>query len=79
MEVWEFNVLVMDIGNASGLIKVPNINEIWGKLGPDGRTHWDRLQQLGHEGWELVNTFPVAVQGTTFQMVWTFKRRIRTA
>ena len=74
MPSWEFNVLVMDLD--VGPLHKPNINDEWNKIGPDNYTWWNRLQQMGQDGWELVDTFPVTANGWSVQIVWTFKRQV---
>jgi hypothetical protein len=76
MDQWNYNILVVDLG---GPMRTPTtISKMWEIRGPDGLTDWDRLQNMGRDGWELVNTFPIAAtQGTTAQVVWVFKRRVQ--
>ena len=78
MDQWNYNILVVDLGGAIKL--ATSISKMWEIRGPDGLTDWDRLQNMGRDGWELVNTFPVASgNGATVQVVWVFKRRVKTA
>ena len=77
MDQWNYNILVVDLPS-SGFNISPgqvNISKMWEVRGPDGLTNWDRLQQMGRDGWELVNTFPILSGGVTVQVVWTFKRK----
>lgn len=76
MDQWNYNVLVVDI-STGGFISPgqANISTMWATRGPDGMTNWDRLQQMGRDGWELVSCFPMQSGGTTVQVVWTFKRK----
>lgn len=75
MANWQYNVLVVDLGSA--VMKINStISKMWEVRGPDGLTDWDRLQQMGRDGWELVNTFSVAGSGgATVQVIWVFKRQ----
>lgn len=74
MDQWTYNILVVDLlGGAK-----PSITKMWEIRGPDGLTDWDRLQNMGREGWELVSILPVASgQGATAQVVFTFKRKVK--
>jgi len=71
MDQWTYNVLVVDM---TGMMK-PSITKMWEVRGPDGLTDWDRLQNMGREGWELVNVATVATGQNTSQVVFTFKRK----
>ncbi len=71
MDQWSYNVLVVDM---VGMPK-PSITKMWEMRGPDGLTDWDRLQNMGREGWELVSVMPVASGQNTAQIVFTFKRK----
>ncbi len=76
MDQWNYNILVVDL-----VAPKPNISKLWEVRGPDGLTDWDRLQNMGREGWELVNATPVVGWGVsgmavTTQMVFMFKRRV---
>ena len=71
MTTWEHMLLVSDI---TGMMK-PNVNKVWEQKGKDGKADWDRIQQLGKEGWELVSSFPIATgNGASIQIVWALKR-----
>jgi hypothetical protein len=72
MNRWEFNVLVVDVAANFQ----PNMEKMWRDKGPDNLSNWDRLQQMGQEGWELVSTFPLTATGGTTKVVWTFKRAL---
>src|SRR5438067_10238579 len=78
MDQWNYNVLVVDMGGTGtqmGFARA-SITKMWEVRGPDGQTDWDRLQNMGREGWELVNSFPVSAgNGNTVQVVFTFKRK----
>ncbi|HST06046.1 MAG TPA: hypothetical protein VLQ48_15120 [Chloroflexia bacterium] len=73
MDHWEYQMLVA--GTVGG------IGNMWGTRGPDGLTDWDRLQNMGRDGWELVSTVPIIGQfgmvpmSVTIQVVFTFKRK----
>jgi hypothetical protein len=70
--VWEYNLIV---ANISAFMK-PDISRLWRQKGPEGKTDWDRVQQSGHEGWELVNCFPMTTgSGATIEVAWVFKRQ----
>src|SRR5215217_3409782 len=77
MDQWNYNVLVVDIATGGFNISPgqANISRMWEVRGPDGLTNWDRLQQMGRDGWELVSCFPMVSGGVTVQVVWAFKRR----
>ena len=71
MTTWEHTLLVSDIG---GTMR-PNVNKVWEQKSKDDKTDWERIQQLGNEGWELVNSFPIAGgNGASWQIVWVLKR-----
>ena len=43
----------------------------------DGKTAWEKLQQLAADGWELVNVTPIVTASSlsyTSTLVYTFKR-----
>src|SRR5438067_13796236 len=72
MDQWNYNVLVVDMGGTGtqmGFARA-SITKMWEVRGPDGQTDWDRLQNMGREGWELVNSFLVSAgNGNTVQTV----------
>lgn len=76
MDQWNYNVLVVDLAGLK-----PSITKMWEVRGPDGLTDWDRLQNMGKDGWELVSILPVVGQSglvavaVTTQVIFTFKRR----
>ena len=50
---------------------------IWTRKDKDGRTEWDKLQQLSTEGWELVSVTPIVTASNlshTSKLLYTFKR-----
>ena len=77
MDQWAYNILVVNLGGSK-----PNAAKMWEVRGPDGLADWDRLQNMGRDGWELVNVLPVTGQfgiaalAITTQMVFTFKRKV---
>jgi hypothetical protein len=76
MDQWNYNILVVDItGGFNVNPSAISISKMWEVRGPDGLTNWDRLQQMGREGWDLVNCFPMTGSGSTTQVIWVFKRR----
>ncbi|MGA7733189.1 MAG: hypothetical protein WCD37_18165 [Chloroflexia bacterium] len=76
MDQWTYNILVVDMAGVMG--NKPSITKMWEVRGPDGLTDWDRLQNMGRDGWELVTVLPVASgQGVTAQVVFTFKKRVK--
>jgi hypothetical protein len=76
MDQWNYNILVVDLAGAANM--KPSITKMWEVRGPDGLTDWDRLQNMGRDGWELVSILPIASgQGATVQVVFTFKRRVK--
>ena len=71
MSGWEHRMVVSDV---SGTLR-PDVSKVWEQRDPEGNTDWERLRQLGHQGWELVSSFPVATGGGgTIQIVWVLKR-----
>ena len=38
------------------------------------QTHLDALSDLAADGWELVSVTPIATQGWTYYLLFTFKR-----
>jgi hypothetical protein len=76
VDQWTYNILVVDMTGA--VANKPSITRMWEVRGPDGLTDWDRLQNMGRDGWELVTVLPVAAgQGSTAQVVFTFKKRVK--
>ncbi|MDQ2807780.1 MAG: DUF4177 domain-containing protein [Chloroflexota bacterium] len=78
MDQWTYNILVADL-----VAPKPRAAKMWEVRGPDGLTDWDRLQNMGKEGWELVSVSPVAgafgisSMPVTTQLVFTFKRKVQ--
>jgi hypothetical protein len=73
MAAWEFTVV---LSNTSAVL-MPDVSKVWTSKDSAGVSDWDRIQQLGQEGWELVSCCPVAAgNGMTYQILWTFKRPV---
>lgn len=76
MAKWEYNVVISDV-SPGGLAQRPNLNAMWDVPRVGGQTDVNRVQQLGGEGWELVNVIPIAgTGGFTLMIMWVFKRQI---
>jgi hypothetical protein len=72
MDKWEYRLMVSTI---SGTFRT-TMSPVWEVVGEDGMTDMQRIQKWGAEGWELVNTIPIASgHGNTHQISWMFKRR----
>jgi hypothetical protein len=73
MAAWEFTVILSNV-NA---VLMPDVSRVWTSKDSAGASDWDRIQQLGQEGWELVSCCPVAGgNGMIYQILWTFKRPV---
>jgi hypothetical protein len=78
MDQWEYQILIVDMAKS-----MRGINHMWEIRGSDGLTDWDRLQNMGRDGWELVSQVPIIGQfglaptSVTTQIIFTFKRKLQ--
>jgi|WetSurMetagenome_2_1015567.scaffolds.fasta_scaffold74683_3 hypothetical protein len=73
MAAWEYTVVLSTVGAVFG----PDVAKVWTAKDAAGVSDWDRIQQLGQEGWELVSCCPAAGGGgMIYQILWTFKRPV---
>lgn len=66
MVKWDLTAYQVDIRGASA-------TRIWAAEGAKTKS-WDDLKQMANNGWELVNVTPIACDGTTYSLLYTFKR-----
>ena len=72
MQKWELCIIPCGLGFGG------NVSDIWNKKDKKtGRTQWDKLTDLAASGWELVDATPIALGGTTSEILYTFKRPIQ--
>jgi hypothetical protein len=68
--VWEYSTLVVQIGSG----EVSGAEAIWTVKREHGLTDWERVVELGQQGWELVSITPIEVNSDTEQLLYTYKR-----
>ncbi|KAF0107240.1 MAG: hypothetical protein FD146_1718 [Anaerolineaceae bacterium] len=79
MAAWQYTLIVSDIFANVSLGGKPVVSKVWEQKGTDGKTDWERIQQAGKDGWEMVNSYPLATgNGSSIQVVWVFKRPLPT-
>jgi hypothetical protein len=77
MTAWQYTLIISDIFANVSLGGKPVFNKVWEEKRVEGKTDWERIQQLGKEGWEMVNSYPLAnANGSSIQAVWVFKRPV---
>lgn len=63
----------------SSQTKPPDINQLINiktKIFTDDKPPiWDEINLLGEDGWEMVNAFPSEWDGSTYNVVFMFKRQ----
>lgn len=74
MTKWEMaSYLTREFYGLSG----PNVTQIWNKKdSKTGLTNWDEIAKYGQDGWELVSVTPLAIGGSTTQLLYSFKRPV---
>ena len=45
---------------------------VWTSKGDDGKTDWEKLEDLASQGWELVSVTPLGA-AHTMELLYTFK------
>jgi hypothetical protein len=68
---WEYTIVHTDRLSAPG---GPELAYIWRRKYSDGSTDWDQINNLGADGWEMVNAFPVESAGSLQYLAFVFKR-----
>lgn len=68
---WEYTIVHTDRLSAPG---GPELAYIWRRKYSDGSTDWDQINNLGADGWEMVNAFPVESGGSLQYLAFVFKR-----
>ena len=86
MQKWEYNMFSSDVRRRKKGGMLGKIEEgcylIWNDKNDAGKTDFDKITEMGLNGWELVSVTPVAVyaspnmSGATYEILFTFKRPI---
>ena len=74
MARWELTMFV-SWAAWGGVLGAADASNIWTKKDKQGKTEFDKLQELANDGWELVSVVPIAInEGETTHLLFTFKR-----
>ena len=76
MQKWEYHMLVSEFFYSSQT-RAPDITQITEGtkiLFKRAKPMWDKVIELGNEGWELVSVVPSDWDGSTNNLVFFFKR-----
>jgi hypothetical protein len=61
MLTWQYNAHVGDVIDPKDLYLTTRVSLIWEMKDKSGKTSWDKIQEMGNEGWELVSVTPITV------------------
>lgn len=78
MQKWEYRMLVMGPFRSTQF-KNPDIRRIVNGINTVFKTEppeWDKVVELGEEGWEMVGAFTSVWDGSTNDVAFVFKRPI---
>lgn len=76
MQKWEYQMLISEPFKSSQMYP-PDLAQIFeGTKGlfSRGTPIWNKVLELGNEGWELVSVIPSDWDGSTYKVVFFFKR-----
>ena len=74
MQNWELTAFVSH--NTGTQMPGRSVSSLWKKKNEKGKTDFERMKELSAEGCELVSTTPINSKGTTYDLMFIFKRPI---